>query len=490
MDIVASIASNLRNRAHKRGIEFRGKWYTWGDVAGIGQNVEKLLGEDKVAKDAIVGVVVRNRLGHAASLLGLVAEGRSIQMVYAFQPVEALAADLERFKLTAVIAAEQDWTPDVIAAAKRAGSLGISVSDTGDVKRVEGLRASGTSAPKAEGGPGLYILTSGTTGKPKNVSMPFSILQRAVISAALGEDDPEDPLPQIISWPFSGVGGVCQLMACGVYAIPFTLLEKFTVEDYMSAIRRHRPTWISITPAGLRMIMAAEVPKEDMSSVKAIFGGSAALLADEQDAFEARYGSKIYWAYGATEFCGTIISWTPALREEWGAKKRGSVGRPMKGVTIKIVDPETGAEVPPGTDGLLHALVPDVNPEWIKTTDLVMSDADGFVFHRGRNDGAIVRGGFKIMPDKVVDTLRSHELVGDAAVIGVPDARLGAVPVAAVEGKPGKPKPTVAELEAWIRKSLPATHVPVDWRIVEALPRTSSMKAMLVEIKKMFAQAS
>jgi acyl-CoA synthetase (AMP-forming)/AMP-acid ligase II len=489
MDIIAAISSNLRDRAHKRGIEFRGKWYTWGEIARIGRNVETLLREDQVAKNAIVGVVVRNRLGQASSLLGLVAEGRSIQMIYAFQPIEALAADLDRFKLTAVIASEQDWTPDVVAAAKRAGSLGISLSDTGDVKRVEGLRASaGASAPVASAdGPALYILTSGTTGKPKNVSMPFSILKRAVISAALGEDDPEDPLPQIISWPFSGVGGVCQLMACGVYAIPFTLLEKFTVEDYMSAIRRHRPTWISITPAGLRMIYAADVPPEDMSSVKAIFGGSAALEADVQDAFEARYGSKIYWAYGATEFCGTIISWTPALRDEWGAKKRGSVGRPMKGVQIRVVDPETGAEVPPGTDGLLHALVPDINPDWIKTTDLVTVDADGFVFHRGRNDGAIVRGGFKIMPDKVAETLRAHPRVGDAAVIGISDARLGAVPVAAVEGKPGQPKPTVAELEAWIRKSLPATHVPVDWRIVDALPRTSSMKAMLGEVKKMFA---
>jgi acyl-CoA synthetase (AMP-forming)/AMP-acid ligase II len=91
------------------------------------------------------------------------------------------------------------------------------------------------------------------------------------------------------------------------------------------------------------------------------------------------------------------------------------------------------------------------------------------------------------MPDKVVEALRAHPLVGDASVLGLPDARLGAVPVAAVEGKPGQPKPTVAELEAWIRKSLPATHVPVDWRIVDALPRTSSMKAMLGEVKKMFA---
>jgi acyl-CoA synthetase (AMP-forming)/AMP-acid ligase II len=158
----------------------------------------------------------------------------------------------------------------------------------------------------------------------------------------------------------------------------------------------------------------------------------------------------------------------------------------MDGVQIRVVDPESGAEVPRGSDGLLQALVPEVNADWIKTSDIVMVDADGFVFHRGRNDSVIVRGGFKIWPDTVVNALRSHPQVGDAAVVGIADERLGQVPVAAVESKPGVEPPTADDLESWVRRSLPATHVPVAWRIVEALPRMSSMKPSLTAVRTMF----
>ena len=81
------------------------------------------------------------------------------------------------------------------------------------------------------------------------------------------------------------------------------------------------------------------------------------------------------------------------------------------------------------------------------------------------------------MPDEVVAVLRSHPLVNDAAVVGIPDARLGAVPAAVIETKPGKDKPTVNDLEHLIRKKLPATHVPVASRLVDLLTRTSSTKA-------------
>jgi long-chain acyl-CoA synthetase len=135
---------------------------------------------------------------------------------------------------------------------------------------------------------------------------------------------------------------------------------------------------------------------------------------------------------------------------------------------------------------LLEARVPMMSDDWIRTTDLVTIDEDGFVFHLGRNDGAIVRGGFKVLPETVVNVLRSHPSVSDAAVVGIPDARLGEVPVAAVEPQAGAPAPTPAELEAHIRASLPSTYVPARFLIVDTLPRTPSMKVSLAEVKKLF----
>jgi long-chain acyl-CoA synthetase len=492
MDIVKAIRSRMDDQPERRAIEFRAHWYSWGDVACVRDQIEKLLREDDVADGTPIGVVVRNRIGQAASLLGLFASNRSIRMLYAYQPAEVLASDIERSQLPAVIASEQDWTPDTIASARRAGSLAIALSDEGRVTRVDGLHAAkskGTGEQPVQE-PSLQLLSSGTTGKPKNVVMPFKILRRAVISAALGSDNPDDPPPQIISWPFSGVGGTCQLMACAVTGTPFVLLEKFAVETFVEAIKRTQPSWISVTPAALRMILAAEIPPADLASVKAVFGGSAKLEPEVQERFEEVYGCTVYWAYGATEFCGTIITWTVGLRREFGDSKRGSIGRVMDGIKIRVVDPQTGAEVGPGAAGLLHAIVPELGPDWIKTTDLVPVDADGFVFHHGRNDGAIVRGGFKILPDTVVDVLRNHPLGADASVLGVPDTRLGQLPVAAIEVYPGRERPTAADLEAFIRKNLPPTHVPVAWRFVDALPRTSSMKVSLTDVVKLFDAAS
>jgi acyl-CoA synthetase (AMP-forming)/AMP-acid ligase II len=117
-----------------------------------------------------------------------------------------------------------------------------------------------------------------------------------------------------------------------------------------------------------------------------------------------------------------------------------------------------------------------------------MLDADGFMFHRGRADGAIVRGGFKILPELVVEALRKHPAVAAAAVVGAPDARLGQTPVAAIELNPGVPRPSEAELEEHARRHLYTTHVPTKFLIVDALPRTPSLKVSTPGVLALFAQ--
>ena len=236
------------------------------------------------------------------------------------------------------------------------------------------------------------------------------------------------------------------------------------------------------------MILDADIPKSDFASVKGVFGGSARLDPDLQDRFEEKYGVLIHWGMGATEFCGTVVSWTPALRAQFGNSKRGSVGKPMPGVELRVADPETGAVLGPDKEGLLEVYCPEIRPDWVRTTDLVTMDADGFIFHIARYDGAIVRGGFKILPERVAEVIRSLPSVADAAVVGLDDERLGAVPVAAVELRPGAAPITPAEIDAHIRRALPAPHVPVKILIVPALPRTPSLKVSLGEVRKLFAR--
>ena len=149
---------------------------------------------------------------------------------------------------------------------------------------------------------------------------------------------------------------------------------------------------------------------------------------------------------------------------------------------VRIVDPDTGDPVPTGTIGHLEASVEVIGPDWVRTTDLASIDGDGFVTLHGRGDGAINRGGFKILPETVRRVLISHPAVRDACVVGVPDRRLGHVPFAAVELRRGASAPTADELKGLVRQALPSHHVPVAVAVVDTLPRNAAMKVRPADV--------
>jgi acyl-coenzyme A synthetase/AMP-(fatty) acid ligase len=180
---------------------------------------------------------------------------------------------------------------------------------------------------------------------------------------------------------------------------------------------------------------------------------------------------------------------TPADYTAFGKQKRGSVGRSWGGAEFRVIDEATGEILPFGTQGLLEVRAPRVRDEWMRTTDLATLDADGFLYILGRADGAIMRGGFKLLPDKIAAALTSHPSIADAAVVGLPDPRLGQVPVAAVELRPGAQRPTDAELTEHARRLLFKTHVPVRFLVVDQLPRTPSLKIKIPEVIAMFENA-
>ena len=202
-----------------------------------------------------------------------------------------------------------------------------------------------------------------------------------------------------------------------------------------------------------------------------------------QEEFEEVYDVKIIWAYGATEFCGTLLSWTPDLHTKFSKSKRGAMGRPFPGVKVRIVDGETGAELPRGEQGYLEALAPEISLDWIRTTDLAVMDEDDFVFHRGRGDGIIIRGGFKVTPEVIDSALRDHPSILDAATVALADRRLGSVPGTVVELRRGAAAPTLQELADHIRARLNPLHVPVRYMVADSIPRTTSMKADLRAVR-------
>lgn len=480
----------LHSDPGKPMMEYRGRVLTGGELAGFGDSIIALLDAAGVESHLSIGIILRNRPILAAAVQGLVAAGRPLTTIYAMQSPEAMAHDIAESRFAAVIADVQDWTPPVIAAAQGTGTLGISVDlDSGTpVIPLPGLENTGDGPFRTiNGEPGLEILSSGTTGKPKRILFPFRMLVRAVESISFGRGS-SAIAPDIATLPFTGIGGMCGVIANPMLGRYTALLERFSVPEFVDAVSRLKPDVLSGPPTIPRMLIDAKIDPVHLASVRHWYGGGAPFPPELQDEFEAAFGIRTIWAYGATEFCGTVVSWTPDLDREYRDIKRGAVGRALPGVELRTVDVESGAILPVGGEGYLEVLIPAVRDDWIRTTDIMMIDPDGFAWHRGRGDGAIIRGGVKVLPETITSTLIEHPSVLDAAVIGLPDHRLGQIPVAAVELRKDMPAVDGQQLRDHVRQRLPGHHVPTRIMILETLPRTTSLKADLGALATMFAE--
>jgi acyl-CoA synthetase (AMP-forming)/AMP-acid ligase II len=188
-----------------------------------------------------IGVVVRNRLPHAAVILGFIATGRPVVMIYSYQSERAIAGDVGGLQLAAVIADRDDWTEPVLSAAHRAGTAAVAVSAT--EPRVELLAVRGEPhAPHKDPAlreAGIHILTSGTTGPPRRVLIRTAVLEHTVRSITHGQLVSSGDPPDIVFWPFGSIG-VCQLLAPALTRKRMVLLEKFTVADWVRAVKTYR----------------------------------------------------------------------------------------------------------------------------------------------------------------------------------------------------------------------------------------------------------
>ncbi len=486
-------AAGLAGYGDGQCISFEGRWYSGDDVTDYADGIAEVLRDAGVADDAPVGLVVRNRLPHAAAIMGFIAAGRTVSMIYSFQSAEAIGRDIEKLNLSAIVADDEDWTDEVIAAAKRAGSAGVALSMRAPtVTAIAALERRDQTRSHAEPEPGvaLQILTSGTTGPPKRQSIRTRVLERTVFSVTSGEAAPPGAPPEFSYWQFGGIG-VCQLIAGAYNGRRIVILERFSVDSWVDAVKTHGIKRSGVQPAVIRMLLDADVPSQDLASLDFLISASGPLDTETRDEFEAHYGIPVKLAYGATEFAGSLCAWTPEMDREFGASKRNSVGRALPDTGLRIVDPDTGVELPVGERGLLEAKILAIDEDWIRTTDIASIDDDGFVTLHGRADGAINRGGFKILPETVRAVLISHPAVRDACVVGVPDARLGQVPFAAIETVPGAPVPTDDELKELVRQSLPVYSVPVAFTVVVDLPRNPALKVSIPAVAALYdARAS
>jgi acyl-CoA synthetase (AMP-forming)/AMP-acid ligase II len=214
-------------------------------------------------------------------------------------------------------------------------------------------------------------------------------------------------------------------------------------------------------------------------------------------------GCQFFQSYGLTETTGGVTILDGA--DHVTGRRLRSAGRSFWTTEVKVVDPETLADVPPGTRGEVLVRGPQVmkgywrNPEataaaitpegWFRTGDGGSVDADGYLFLHDRLKDMIVSGGENVFPAEVESVMTGHPGIAQVAVVGVPSERWGESPLAVVVRAPGD-QSTAEELLAWTRERLAHYKCPVAVEFVDALPTTASGKLLKHELRATYAARS
>ena len=479
-------------------MQFDGAWVSWGRVRTLAEQIDAQLAAAGCGPGGRVAVVLGNRMESVAALIAILRGDRTLVTISPLQPVDRLSADLAATNASFVLAPGALWSEDAFTATvAQLGAAAWSLDEGALIQRSE---LGGESTP---GDPAIAVemLTSGTTGAAKRIPLRRSQLE-ASLSAVLRHNDRPDgsertPLTGTVGFvvlPIVHIGGLWGLLQSLVTARPFVMLERFSLPAWRAAVVEHRPVLVGLPPPALRAVLESDITREELSSIRAINAGTSPVDPAVVDAFYEKFNIAILVVYGATEFSGAVAGWTlKDFKTQWPEKK-GSVGRPFPGVRLQIVD-EDGTVLPTGQTGRLQVASAQVGgsaEDWVTTSDLAHLDDDGYLYLDGRADDVILRGGFKIAPETVVRALRTHPAVLDASVAGLPDTRLGQIPVAAVELRDGD-SVGPEELREHCRESLTPYEIPAEVYIVDELPRGAALKVdrrRLIEMIEQLRSAS
>ncbi|HZG88349.1 long-chain fatty acid--CoA ligase [Paenibacillus sp.] len=318
--------------------------------------------------------------------------------------------------------------------------------------------------------------TGGTTGVAKGVMLTHYNLvanthQNALwcYRAKMGEER------FLAALPLFHVFGLTVLMCqAALRAGELILLPRFEIETVLGTIHAKKPTIFPGAPTMyIALINHPKLKAYDLSSVNVCVSGAAPLPLEVQERFEALSGARLIEGYGMTE-ASPVTHANPI----WGMRKVGSVGIPFPDTDCKVVDPETGEELPVGAVGEIAVRGPQVmkgywnRPEetekvlrdgWLFTGDMGTMDEDGYFKIVDRKKDIIIASGFNVYPREIEEVLFQHPGVKEAVVAGVPDPYRGETVKAYVVLQDGA-EVTAAALEAYCREHLAAYKVP---RLIE-----------------------
>ncbi len=437
-------------RGRKVAIYFEDRRVTYRDLYRLSNKVANFLKEIGVEKYDRVGFRMRNMPEAVAVNFGIMKAGAipvPLNPMWAKKEIVHVAnnAEIKAIFVTGddkTFKAVEESVPELKTVEK------VIVTEKEDLKEpfvsfneIYKQSSKFDPVPLELGTPAVILYTSGTTGLPKGcVHFVENVLSSVYLVGKyvwkLTEDDVVGG-PAPVSFAM-GYGNGCLIPY--FHGAATSIWPGFSVENFFRFVEEHGITVFSSLPTAYRMILANPnldeyLKKYDLSSLRLCTGGGEALGAETAKKWQEKFGMPIYESLGATEMVHICISNTVAPKPV-----AGSIGWPVPGYTVRIVDPETGKECQPDEVGNLYIKGPtgirywnhptrpldekqkeSVKNGWNVLGDFVRRDENGYIYFVSRDDDLIKSSGYRIGPDEIEQPLSQHPAVAECAVIGVPD---------------------------------------------------------------------
>jgi acyl-CoA synthetase (AMP-forming)/AMP-acid ligase II len=328
--------------------------------------------------------------------------------------------------------------------------------------------------------------SSGTTGLPKAVVLSHRNLVASLCQMRLGQAVGEDDVTVAVL-PLFHLFGLQMLNLALVQGATVVLMPRFELKGFLRAVQDYHVTRVAVVPPMIQALADSDLVDDyDLSSLRVLMAGAAPLAPGVAVRCATRIGCRVKQAYGMTELGGGTH-----IAPDDGPDRPDCIGPALPGVECRVVDCETGAEVPLGAAGELlirssgtmrgyldnpEATAATIDPDgWLRTGDIVSVDADGWYRITDRIKELIKYKGFQVAPAELEGILLEHPAVADAAVVRSPDAVAGEVPKAFIVLRGSA---SAEELIAWAGERVAPYKRVRRVEFVEEIPKSPSGKIL------------
>ncbi len=365
--------------------------------------------------------------------------------------------------------------------------IGIDADASADVE-LTALSQSGAAPPpntRAASDLAAILYTSGTTGRPKGAMLTHgSLLVNTTQVSELVPLAAGERVGMLLPLFHANAQLVTTLVPMMV-GCEVVMWERFSASGFWNTVAEYEPVTISAVPMMLAAVLAAENAPGRDNSLRYVICGAAPLSVEMLNAFQERFGISVLEGYGLTE-----TSCVASINPFYGERKAGSIGLPVRGQQMRIVDPESGSPLAQGGYGEIVIKGPNLmsgylkNPQatdesirdgWLHTGDIGQEDEDGYFFIVDRSKDMIIRGGENIYPREIEEVLYAFPGIQECAVIGLPDPVRGEQVMAIVVANAGATLDLDA-LAAHAAQRLARYKLPTRYELADALPKTPTGK--------------